>query len=50
MEDLNLETGDIISLDYESGEIENKTKGKKSTINPLYSAQIEIYKRGGLLS
>ena len=50
VEELNLETGDIISLDYETGEIENKTKAKKSSINPLYSAQIEIYKRGGLLS
>jgi 3-isopropylmalate dehydratase small subunit len=45
---LELETGDQIRLNFESGEMENITKGKKGQINPFSEVQTEIFKRGGL--
>jgi homoaconitate hydratase family protein/3-isopropylmalate dehydratase small subunit len=44
-----VENEDMISVDFTSGEVENKTKGKKFKINPFSEVQLEIYKRGGLL-
>jgi 3-isopropylmalate dehydratase small subunit len=44
-----VENGDTISIDFTTGEVENKTKGKKFKINPFSEVQLEIYKRGGLL-
>lgn len=44
-----IEHGDQIRIDFVSGELENLTKGKKTTINPFYDAQLQIYQRGGLL-
>ncbi|UCE38634.1 MAG: 3-isopropylmalate dehydratase large subunit [Thermoplasmata archaeon] len=44
-----VENGDVISIDFTTGEVENKTKDKKFRINPFSEVQLEIYKRGGLL-
>ncbi|UCG68334.1 MAG: 3-isopropylmalate dehydratase large subunit [Thermoplasmata archaeon] len=44
-----VENGDIISVDFKTGDVENKTKNKKFKINPFSEVQLEIYKRGGLL-
>jgi homoaconitate hydratase family protein/3-isopropylmalate dehydratase small subunit len=49
MEKEEVENGDVILIDFTSGEIENKTKGTKLKINPFSEVQLEIYKRGGLL-
>ena len=46
---LVLETGDVISVDFISGSMTNKTKGKSTTINKFYDAQLQVYRNGGLL-
>jgi len=40
---------DIISVDFETGEIFNKTQNKACHAKPFSKVQLEIYKRGGLL-
>ena len=49
IEGLNLEDGDILQVNFETGEITNKTKSKSVKINPFYPVQLEIYQNGGLL-
>ncbi len=44
-----IEDGDIISVDFETGEVEDTTKGITLKINPFSEVQMEIFKRGGLL-
>jgi 3-isopropylmalate dehydratase small subunit len=44
-----VENGDVISIDFTTGEVENKTKEKKFKISAFSEVQLEIYKRGGLL-
>lgn len=44
-----IESGDTVKVDFESGEVEDVTKGKKFNINSFSEVQLEIYKRGGLL-
>jgi homoaconitate hydratase family protein/3-isopropylmalate dehydratase small subunit len=44
-----IDSGDEIVVDFETGEIENKTKGETIKINPFSEVQMDIYKRGGLL-
>jgi 3-isopropylmalate dehydratase small subunit len=46
---MGVETGDIISIDFTSGDVDNKTKGTKLEITPFSEVQLQIYKRGGLL-
>jgi 3-isopropylmalate dehydratase small subunit len=48
LEGLNLNDGDVIKVNMASGEVENKTKGTKITINPFSDVQLEIYQNGGL--
>lgn len=40
---------DIISVDFMTGEIRNKTQGKSYQAKPFSEVQIDIYERGGLL-
>ncbi|MFH1118676.1 MAG: aconitase/3-isopropylmalate dehydratase large subunit family protein [Bacteroidota bacterium] len=49
LEELNLETGDVVSVDFISGAMTNKTKGGSTTINKFYDAQLQVYRNGGLL-
>jgi 3-isopropylmalate/(R)-2-methylmalate dehydratase large subunit len=42
--------GDIISIDLMTGEITNKTKGESYRAKPFSKVQIDIYKKGGLLT
>ncbi|MDZ7261815.1 MAG: 3-isopropylmalate dehydratase small subunit [candidate division KSB1 bacterium] len=44
------ETGDQIELDLESGELVNRTRGKKITGVPLSGLEREITESGGLLN
>ena len=41
---------DDLSIDFITGEIENKTQGKTIHAKPFSKSQLEIYRRGGLLS
>jgi 3-isopropylmalate dehydratase small subunit len=44
-----IENMDILTVDFLSGEIFNKTQNKKYNIKPFSKVQINIYKRNGLL-
>ena len=46
---LDLQDGDVIDVDFESGEITGERTGKKVTVRPFSDVQLDIYKRGGLL-
>lgn len=48
LEGLELEDGDTISVNFETGEITNKKNDKTINANPLFDVQLEIYKKGGL--
>ncbi len=48
LEGLNLEDGDLLRINFETGLIENKTKNTKLQANPFSDVQLEIYKTGGL--
>lgn len=45
---LNIESGNTIKLNLETGEFENLSNGKKTSIEPFSEVQLEIYKNGGL--
>ena len=45
---INLENGDILKVNFETGEVINKTKNKSSSINPFSEVQLEIYRNDGL--
>ena len=49
MKEIGLITGDNIRINLITGEIENLTKHRKTTINKFYDAQKQIYQNGGLL-
>jgi len=49
IEKAEIRDGDILRIDFQSGELTNVTNGKTLTINPFYDAQWEIYQKGGLL-
>jgi homoaconitate hydratase family protein/3-isopropylmalate dehydratase small subunit len=48
LDELNLETGDVLRVNFETGDVENVSKNKKGKIHPFSEVQIEIYKNGGL--
>ncbi|MEE4115032.1 MAG: aconitase/3-isopropylmalate dehydratase large subunit family protein [Marinilabiliaceae bacterium] len=47
--ELELKTGDEVSLDLKTGELLNNTNMKKIYINPFSEVQMDIYMNGGLL-
>lgn len=49
MEEIGLNHGDQIRVNFTNGEIENMSNGKKTVINKFYPVQLEIYQNGGLL-
>jgi len=49
LEPLNLKDGDVITVDFLSGEVTKEATGEKVKIKPFSQVQLEIYKRGGLL-
>jgi len=49
LELINLENGDVIRIDFESGEILNTSKNFSARINPFFEVQMEIYRNDGLL-
>lgn len=50
LDELNLKNRDRIQIDLKSGKVTNLENGKETTVEPFSSVQMEIYKRGGLLS
>ncbi len=48
LEGLKLETGDSIKVDFNTGMIENLTKGTTVSGDPFSEVQLEIYQKGGL--
>ncbi|MDX9728041.1 MAG: aconitase/3-isopropylmalate dehydratase large subunit family protein [Bacteroidales bacterium] len=48
-EAVDLKDQDVISVNLITGEVVNDRNGMKTSVNPFYDAQYEIYKRGGLL-
>ncbi|MFN2335796.1 MAG: aconitase/3-isopropylmalate dehydratase large subunit family protein [Bacteroidales bacterium] len=48
-EKIDLKDGDIITINLLTGDAVNERNGLKTSINPFYDAQYEIYVRGGLL-
>lgn len=45
---IDLEDGDIIRLNFETGEVTNVTKGKSMMADKFSEVQLEIYQNGGL--
>jgi homoaconitate hydratase family protein/3-isopropylmalate dehydratase small subunit len=49
LEEMGLETGNMLQVDFITGKLTNLSNGKSTTINKFYDAQLQIYKNGGLL-
>ncbi len=49
LEGLGLKNGDVLKIEFETGNVTNNSNGKSIKINPFYDAQLAIYKNGGLL-
>ena len=47
---LDLKDGDVISVDFTRGEVTKEATRQKADVRPFSDVQLEIYKRGGLLS
>ena len=47
--EVELQNGDMIKVDFVTGDLTNKRNGKTTSINRFYDAQLAIYKNGGLL-
>ena len=45
-----INNGDILKIDFSTGEITNKTQNKTIEAKAFSKSQLDIYKRGGLLS
>jgi 3-isopropylmalate dehydratase small subunit len=46
---LDLQDGDLIRVDFETGEVTNLKNKRSARINRFYDAQLAIYRNGGLL-
>ncbi|MFK5854587.1 MAG: aconitase family protein, partial [Bacteroidota bacterium] len=47
-ESIGLENGDMLNVNFETGEATNKSKNKSTKINPFSEVQLEIYRNDGL--
>ncbi|MDO9548949.1 MAG: aconitase/3-isopropylmalate dehydratase large subunit family protein [Candidatus Marinimicrobia bacterium] len=48
--ELDLHNGDTVTVNLESGAIQNRRTGKSGSVQPFSRVQMDIYKRGGLLN
>jgi len=48
LEEVDLQDGDIISLNFETGRLTNERNGNSAQITPFSEVQMEIYKNDGL--
>jgi 3-isopropylmalate dehydratase small subunit len=49
LENINIENGDTLKVDFANGTITNMKNGQTAAINKFYDVQMEIYQKGGLL-
>lgn len=49
LEELELQDGDTLRVNFETGEVHNPKNNKTTAINKFYDAQMAIYLNGGLL-
>ena len=49
LDETDLQNGDIIRVNFQSGEVINLRNNKSKSINKFYDAQMAIYLNGGLL-
>jgi 3-isopropylmalate dehydratase small subunit len=49
LEEAGIQDGDTIRINFETGEMENLTRGKHGKVDRFYDAQMAIYRNGGLL-
>ena len=49
LEEIDLQDGDILRVDFEKGEVVNRRNSKTTSIDPFSDVQLEIYKNDGLL-
>ncbi len=47
--ELDIADGDILEVNFETGEVINKSKSKSGKVNKFFEVQMEIYQKGGLL-
>lgn len=47
-ENIELEDGDTLKVNFETGDVSNLSKNKSSKVNPFSEVQLEIYKNDGL--
>lgn len=47
-ESIDLENGDILKVNFETGDVTNQSKNKSAKINPFSEVALEIYKNDGL--
>ena len=48
LDEIKLKNGDVISINFETGDVTNKTNGLSTKINPFSEVQLEIYRNDGL--
>lgn len=48
LEEVELDEGDVLTVNFQTGYIYNKTKDKSTHIHPFSDVQMEIYQNGGL--
>lgn len=50
IDEIEINNGDILYVDFKTGLVENKTNGKKTKIEPFSDVQYEIFQRGGIFN
>ncbi len=48
LKSIGLEEGDILKINFETGEVVNVSKNKSGSVTPFSQVQMEIYRNGGL--
>lgn len=48
LNEMGIETGDTLRVNFETGEVVNITRNKTGHVNPFSQVQMEIYRNGGL--
>ncbi len=50
IDELDIQDGDIVTVNLETGAIQNQRSGKSGKVHPFSQVQMDIYERGGLLN
>lgn len=49
IEELELQNGDVVAVEFETGKMTNRKTGKSIMMQPFSDVQMEIYRKGDLL-